>query len=201
MTRVAMLGMSRTEQVVAALGALGLVSAGVIVAFKRSGTPPAPPESRFFSASAEQAAQPLAIVIDVGGEVQRPGLYSLAEGARTQDAILAAGGLTPNADAGRVNLASPLRDGAKVYVPARTDAQPVTVATEPMVTGTPDRLVSINRATAEELESLPGIGPTIAQRIVEYRQTRGDFRRPEDLLNVAGIGEKKLAVLRPLITL
>jgi competence protein ComEA len=70
-----------------------------------------------------------------------------------------------------------------------------------MVTGTVGGRVNLNRATAEELESLPGIGPKIAQRVVEYRQTRGEFRRPEDLLNVPGIGEKKLAALRPLIAL
>lgn len=201
---IAMFGMTRAQQVATVVGILGLVSAGVIVGAKRSKAPPPPSDSRFFKGSAQQAAQPTVIVVQVAGEVARPGLYRLMEGSCVKDAVTAAGGLTPAADPSALNLAAQLRDGSRLLVPAR---RPVTLSPTAQSIRSSDRpyapralMVNVNVATAEELESLPGIGPRTAQKIVAYRRAHGYFRRPEDLKKVSGIGDKKLARLRPFIT-
>lgn len=145
------------------------------------------------------------IWVDVGGAVAAPGLYQLPPTARVQQAIEAAGGLAADADLRSVNLARPLADGEKVYVPTAGEAPPTppeepaaSARTAPVDLGV-GRL-DINKATAAELEALPAIGPKTAQAIVEYRQANGPFRSVEDLLKVKGIGEATLAKIRNLIT-
>ncbi len=132
-----------------------------------------------------------ALVIDVTGEVVSPGVYELPAGSRVIDAIKAAGGARPKAALSDLNLARVIKDGEQIYVDliytsgarVRADAK----------TSTPRGPININRATASELDSLDGIGPVIAKRIIAYRTTNGAFVAIEDLLKVSGIGDAKFA--------
>jgi len=127
----------------------------------------------------------------VTGAVNRPEtLVSLPLGSRVQDAIQAAGGATDAADLARINLGQILNDGDLVYVPPLME--------EPIQTPTPNHLplVHINSATLQELQTLPGIGPTLAQAIIDYRAQNGPFRSLADLDNVPGLGPTKLEAIR-----
>ena len=128
------------------------------------------------------------ITVHVAGAVRSPGVVEVAAECRVGDAIAAAGGVLPDADLGRVNLAAPLADGQQVLVPATSAEAAGTVAG--------DGRVRINLAGVDELEALPGVGPVLAERIVAYREEHGPFTVVEDLLDVPGIGEAKLAALR-----
>lgn len=136
----------------------------------------------------------VAVYVHVHGAVTTPGLYRLSEGARVVDAVAAAGGLTDDADAGAVNLARTLLDGEQVRVPVIGETPPAAGADSA-------GRVRVNAADAAALETLPGIGPALAQRIIAWRTDNGPFRSVEDLLAVPGIGEKVLAGLRDLVTL
>lgn len=133
------------------------------------------------------------LVVDVAGAVRRPGLYRLATGARVDDAVAAAGGGTARADIASVNLAAPLSDGEQVLVPARGAAGAVGAATG-------NTIVDLNSATAEQLDTLPGIGPSTAAKIVAYRQQHGAFHSLAELDAISGIGPSKLAELKGLVT-
>jgi competence protein ComEA len=124
------------------------------------------------------------INVSVAGEVNRPGTYSLPWGAKAEDAIRAAGGFSANAATILVNLAEPLDTGEQLFIPGLTSASGA-------------QRVSINSSSAEQLDTLPGVGPATAQRIIEGRP----YNKLEDLLEVKGIGEKTLEKLRPFITL
>jgi competence protein ComEA len=130
-----------------------------------------------------KATQP-DIMVSISGEVNKPGTYTLTWGSRVEDVITAAGGLTAGADANLVNLAEPLDTGRSIFVPS-------------VVTEQGEVRVSINNSSSQELDTLPGVGPAIAQRIIEGRP----YNTLEDLLDVKGIGEKTLEKLRPFITL
>lgn len=132
------------------------------------------------------------VVVHVAGAVAAPGVYELPEGARVHDAVLAAGGPVSGADVDQLNLAALLADGQKVYVPHEGERVPDLgeSASQPLI-------LSLNRASAQELEALPGIGPVLAGRIVAYRAANGPFRHVDDLINVSGIGPKLLEQLRP----
>lgn len=148
------------------------------------------------------------IVVQVGGAVKQPGVYRLETGARVEDAVFAAGGVTADADLSRFNMARKAIDGEMIIVPRAGDAPAAPsggstpTAGSTRATATPPRTgkVNINTANAEELDSLPGIGPELAQRIIAYRQAHGPFARIEDLDNVSGIGPSTLERLRDLIT-
>jgi len=133
------------------------------------------------------------LVVDVAGAVRRPGLYTLAPGTRVDDALAAAGGATPRADVTAVNLAAPLADGEQVVVPVRGAAGGASGAAGGTV-------VDLNSATAEQLDALPGIGPSTAAKIVAYRQQHGAFHSLAELDAVSGIGPSKLAELKGLVT-
>ena len=133
------------------------------------------------------------LVVDVAGAVRRPGLYRLATGARVDDAVAAAGGGTARADIAAVNLAAPLSDGEQVLVPARGAAGAVGAATG-------NTIVDLNSATAEQLDTLPGIGPSTAAKIVAYRRQHGAFHSLAELDAISGIGPSKLAELKGLVT-
>ena len=142
------------------------------------------------------------IVVHVDGQVAAPGVYELVEGeARVNDAIIAAGGLTGDADASSLNLASKVTDGQKVYVPAAREAQVASEAASAAATGaaaatSSGGLININLATVDELQTLSGVGESTAKAIVEERTSNGEFTCIEDLMRVSGIGEKKFAKLR-----
>jgi competence protein ComEA len=148
------------------------------------------------------------IVVHVAGEVKNPGVYTLSNSARMIDAVLAAGGATARADLEVINLATPLMDSSQIYVPAKGAAErPVFARPQPGMNGvqstqsSPDTngIVNINRASVTELDALPGVGPSTAQAIVDYRTTNGPFGSPEDLLNVKGIGPAKFDAMRKLV--
>ena len=131
---------------------------------------------------------PEAFVVHVSGAVNRPGLVTVPSSARVADAIAEAGGAAVGADLAGLNLASSVRDGEQIVVPL------VGAATTPGQAA--DRGIDLNRASAAELEDLPGVGPVLANRIVAYRDLHGSFAAVEDLLDVGGIGEAKLAAMR-----
>ena len=137
-----------------------------------------------------------ALVVDVSGAVRRPGLEHLPRGSRVADAIAAAGGATARADVGAVNLAAPLADGLQVVVPARGAGGAAAGGGGPP---SPTAPVDLNSATAEQLDALPGIGPSTAEKIVAYREAHGAFRSLEELDGVPGIGAGKIAQLKGLV--
>ncbi|TYT22436.1 ComEA family DNA-binding protein [Dictyoglomus thermophilum] len=142
------------------------------------------------------------VIVHVTGEVKNPGVYRLEEGARVVDAVNLAGGPLPSADLDRINLADFLKDGSKIYIPPKDDNLDSNSKNQNALKDGLEKKgkVNINTASKEELESLPGIGPTLAQRIIEYREENGVFTSAEDLLNVKGIGEKKLEKIKDQIT-
>ena len=141
------------------------------------------------------------LVIDVVGAVIHPGLLRLAPGSRVADAIAAAGGVSADADLAQVNQARTLADGEQVRVPRRGEVLPTTVGPRPGAKAptVPAQPVDLNAATAAELDALPGVGPSTAAAIVEWRTRHGRFRSVEDLLEVPGIGDAKLDRLRPFV--
>jgi competence protein ComEA len=160
------------------------------------------------AASAEPSAVP-DLVVDVCGAVARPGVYHLPAGARVCDLLDAAGGATSQAELAAVNLAAKLTDGQQVAVPKRGQAAPVAgtggsgagaggaATAGPSAASAP---VNLNLATAEQLDALPGVGPSTAQKIIDYRTANGSFRSVEDLKNVSGIGDAKFEALKDLVT-
>lgn len=146
------------------------------------------------------AAPPTArALVHVAGEVRRPGVYRVAAGARAIQAIRRAGGPTPRADLSALNLAAPVQDGQQVLIPRRAPAG-VTAAAGPGATASTGGTISLSSATAQDLEALDGIGPTLAARIVEWRTTNGGFASVDQLLDVPGIGPARLEALRARVT-
>ena len=160
-------------------------------------------------AASKPAAGGRRIWIHVAGAVRRPGLYRVAADARAGKAVDAAGGVTRRADLRAINLAATLRDGQQVIVPARGE-QPAAATAAPGVTSpapaagsaapggaaAPGAKVSLATATVEQLDGLDGIGPTLAQRILQWRDAHGGFKSVEQLREVEGIGEKRFESLR-----
>lgn len=146
---------------------------------------------------ADVTAPPASAVIYVHilGQVAVPGLYELPDGARAVDAVAAAGGFTEQADAAGLNLARFVSDGEQIVVPAIGDAAP---GAAPGVTG--EGLVNLNTADAATLDTLPGVGPATAAKILAWREQNGRFESVDDLLDVGGIGEAKLDAIRDLVT-
>lgn len=149
-------------------------------------------------APAKPAAGKL-LVVDVAGAVRRPGLYSLRTGSRIDDAIAAAGGATAKAQLDAVNLAAPVADGEQVVVPGRGAAGAATAVSPPAAGSSPSAPLDLNTATAEQLDTLPGIGPVTAQKILDYRQEHGAFHSVAELESVPGIGAGRLAQLKGLV--
>src|SRR4051794_1142348 len=145
------------------------------------------------------------LVVDVEGEVRRPGVQRVPDGARTAAAVSRAGGLTRRGDATAVNLAAPLHDGQQVVVPRRgatgaVAAAPPGAADPAAGGGGAGQQISLSTATVAQLDTLDGIGPTLAARIVAYRQAHGGFRSVDELKRVEGIGEKRFASLKQGVT-
>lgn len=154
------------------------------------------------------------VVVHVVGQVNKPGLVRLQPGARVADALAAAGGARKGADLAALNLARPVADGEQVLVPRPGEAVPGPGAGGAAAGGSTggsgggsgpggaaSGLVNLNTAGLEELDSLPGVGPVLAQRILDWRTEHGRFTSVEELGEVSGIGEKLLARLKPKVTL
>jgi competence protein ComEA len=139
------------------------------------------------------------VVVDVVGAVRRPGLYRLEQGSRIADAVARAGGATGKADLAQVNLAAPLADGEQVVVPKRGAAGVVGAAVGAGGTGAATGPVHLSTATLDQLDSLPGIGPVTAQKILDYRAKHGAFSSVDELDAVPGIGPSRMDQLRDLV--
>jgi competence protein ComEA len=204
----------------AALAAVALLVVGAGVAgYALVRTPPAPPTEQLLpyapgaggpaapgpGASTSSTMAP-GLVVHAAGAVAVPGVHRLPAGSRVEDLLAVAGGPAADADLDRVNLAAPVTDGQRVWIPRVGEATPPAVATgSPAATGTeaggePDGPIDLNTATAEQLDTLPGVGPATAAAIIEHRERHGPFRAVDDLLDVPGIGDAKLAQLRDLVT-
>ena len=199
---------SRAQLVAYALAALVVVVLGVRYMQGQahgSGAPiastPAPATTGSGSGSGAVRLEPRAAtvaLVHVAGAVRTPGVYRLRDGERVQDAVRRAGGPRAGADLNAINLAAKVADGQQVVVPRRGAAGAATVsgagAGEPG--GPPQAPVSLNTATAEQLDTLDGVGPATATKILEYRRQHGGFRSIDDLGEIPGIGPKRLAALR-----
>ena len=195
------------KTVLAALVALIVLSAGA-VAFQR--THSLPPDD---AAPGTPAASRRPLSVQVSGAVVHPGVYPLQSGDRVAQAVEAAGGLTPDAEAKAVNLARHLRDGQSIQIPRKQSAPPASVKpaahpsspSPPRPTPPPPPAapapVNLNTADATQLAHLPGLTRSLAQRIVAYRTDHGPFHRPEELLLVKGMTATILAQARPYLIL
>jgi competence protein ComEA len=153
-----------------------------------SGTAAAAAPSSSTAVPAPVAARPLVHVV---GAVRHPGVYQLDDGARARDAVAAAGGATRRAALDGLNLAAPVADGEQVVVPVRGGGG----AVAPAAAGSSDAPVHLNSATLEQLETLDGVGPALAQRIIDYRSEHGGFRSLDELDQVSGFGPARMAAL------
>ncbi len=183
------------------LGAFVVVLAGRPQPVQITIIPPEP------TSTALPTATPPPIMVYVTGSVANPETtVSLPQGSRVSDALEAVGGVLDNADLERVNLAGILHDGDQIHVPALDevalglDEVDTEVGKDLLPTPSGGTVVYINTATQEELETLPGIGPAMAQRIIDYREANGPFHSLEDLDNVRGIGPATLENLAPLVS-
>ncbi|MFI8940769.1 helix-hairpin-helix domain-containing protein [Streptomyces syringium] len=145
------------------------------------------------------------VVVDVAGKVRRPGIQRLPSGSRVVDALNAAGGSRPGTDTTGLNRARVLADGEQIVVGA-TASPPVAAAAGnagspggPGGSGSPSGPISLNAATVDQLDTLPGVGPVLAQHIIDYRTRHGGFRSVDELRQVNGIGNRRFTDLRPLV--
>ncbi len=210
--RLAFVGPRRVVAVV--VTSLGL---GVLAWFVLSPTPtPVELVAPRAAATTTVAERMSTLVVHVAGAVKRPGVYEVPGGSRVIDALQAAGGPLQGADLEKINLAVSVADAEQIFIPRRSSPRPrPTVAPRhrpgagsiapgapggspagPSSSGGTVRTVNVNTATSSQLESLPGIGPSLARAIVAYRTQKGAFTKVEDLLNVPGIGAAKLAAMR-----
>jgi len=149
--------------------------------------------------------KPALLIVDVTGEVLNPGVYELNANARVIDAVKAAGGAKKSADLSLINLARVVKDGEQIYIEAKISSQSARYRSSDnsslssMRASIGNGTININRASAKELERLPGIGPVLASRIVQFRSANGSFLTVEDLGKVPGIGNSKLEKFRNLI--
>ncbi|MEI4368120.1 helix-hairpin-helix domain-containing protein [Streptococcus suis] len=154
--------------------------------------------------STEVSEEPSQLVVDVKGAVAKPGLYTLAAGARVNDAVDAAGGLTSQADPKSINLAQKLSDEAVVYVASKDENISVVTSTTASSAMSQEEkntsLVNLNTATEADLQTISGIGAKRATDIIAYREANGGFKSVDDLNNVSGIGDKTMESIRPYVT-
>jgi competence protein ComEA len=192
------ISLTRQQVVVLGLALLGVLAL-VGTRLARTGTATAPARAAPLGALKAAPAPRGRLFVDVVGAVRQAGLYRLHEGDRVFDAVSRAGGATAQADLSAVNLAAPLVDGTQVVVPARVSPSSGATASPPAGTGTPAK-VSLGSATAEQLDTLPGIGPVTAQKIIDWRTAHGPFRSVDALDDVPGIGPARIEQLRDLVT-
>ncbi|HFH9947582.1 TPA: helix-hairpin-helix domain-containing protein [Streptococcus suis] len=152
----------------------------------------------------EASEEPTQLIVDVKGAVEKPGLYTLEAGARVNDAVKAAGGLTSQADPKSVNLAQKLSDESVVYVASKDENISVVASTTASSAMSPEEkstsLVNLNTATEADLQTISGIGAKRAADIIAYREANGGFKSVDDLNNVSGIGDKTMESIRPYVT-
>ena len=179
-----------------AYAALAVVIGLLGARYVRSAAPaPAPAASPAHAVAVTAGGR--SAVVDVAGAVRRPGVYTLDPGARVLDAVRRAGGARRGANVAAINLAARLVDGQQIVVPGRVAAPAAAAGAVAGAAVAPSAPVSLGSATLEQLETLDGVGPATAQKIVAYRTQHGGFRSVDDLTSVPGIGPKKLAAIKP----
>lgn len=144
----------------------------------------------------EREKEPVFVIVHVSGAVKQPGVYELKEGSRVIDAVNMAGGMVEDSDPDAINLAKKLVDEEKIYVPRKNETITEQYIVETVET---DNRININTADQRELESLPGIGPVLAQRIIDYRTRNGPFQSSQDIMKVSGIGASKYEDIKDMI--
>jgi competence protein ComEA len=194
-------------RVLAVAGVLAAILAGVYLWSSRPAVHPAP-QAIVHPAAARPttapapgpsgAAGPSTVIVDVAGKVRHPGVVTLPAGARVIDAIKKAGGVRPGTKTENLNLARRVVDGEQILVGVTVTPAPANPPASPGASpqGAP---VDLNTATAAELDQLPGVGPVLAQRIVDYRTQHGGFRSVDELRQVSGIGDAKFTDLKSLV--
>lgn len=191
--------LQRRRLLLAAAGSLALillVGRFVLGAGTTTVAPLPPPPTEGAGVTGLPAAR---VVVDVVGAVRRPGLYRLEQGSRIADAVARAGGATGKADLALVNLAAPVADGEQVVVPKRGAPGAAGGGAGAGGTGVPTGPVQLSTATLDQLDSLPGIGPVTAQKILDYRAKHGAFSSVDELDAVPGIGPSRMDQLRDLV--
>ncbi|WP_329068334.1 ComEA family DNA-binding protein [Streptomyces sp. NBC_01429] len=198
---------SAPETVGAAVPASGVPSRPVPEGPGPLALPPPPQQQQTAGPSAEAAR----VVVDVGGEVRRPGVLRLPPGSRVADALHAAGGAKPGTDLTWLNRARVLVDGEQLVVDGQAPSDPAPAGAGGGAVGAGGMVgaagggdaaggpLSLNTATLEQFDTLPGVGPVLAQRIVDYRTQHGGFRSVDELREVSGIGDRRFADLQPLV--
>ena len=217
------------NQLVALSAIVGIALVGMILVFAKAHTGAGrgritftePQEAKVSKEAPAIPGTPAQICIHVAGKVSKPGLYNLKPGCRISDAIKAAGGPLANADMESINLAEILADGQQIYIAPKGEVPPPTKSVVRGGTSKPKHsetskegqapavekltpgkgTVNINSAGLNELQRLPGIGPALGQRIIDFRKEHGRFTSADQLDQVKGIGPKKLAKIKPLVTL
>jgi competence protein ComEA len=191
------LPLSPSRRRVAAAALVAVVA--LVLAFKQAASdePTGSGAEPIETIAAAPPPPPERVLVHVVGAVRRPGLYELPENSRVADAVKRAGGTTAKADVALVNLAAPVADGTQIVVPGRSTAARAAAGTVPLPATGP---VNLNSATLEQLDTLPGVGPVTAQKIIAYREQNGAFRSVDDLDAVPGIGPARLEELRTLVT-
>jgi competence protein ComEA len=219
---------SRGEQIVIGLCLLGLLVAGGVWLYTTGSRADRWEEETLLTPpSAALVEEEKVVLVHICGEVRRPGVYRVKPTNRVLEVIKFAGGATAQADVNALNLAALVQDGERIYVPTKAEAQAALVAAavaelrqavdegaarsptssskstpspKPTLPPRPRGRININTATAAQLDLLPGVGPSIARRIIDHRRKNGLFRKPEDLIEVEGISEKTFERMRPYVT-
>jgi competence protein ComEA len=177
----------------AAALALVLLTAWYLTRSRPADSAAAPPVATI-AVARDDSGSGSRLIVDVAGAVRKPGVYRMTSGARVEDALKRAGGATAHADLSQINRAAKLEDGRQVLVPRRPSraaaSAPATAA------ATPAQPVNLNTATLEQLDTLDGVGPATAQKIIDFRTAHGGFGSVDELDQIPGIGEKRLAALR-----
>jgi competence protein ComEA len=191
----------RRPLLVAAVALVLILLAGRFVLAAGTTTPAAPLPPPPLDGAGVTGLPSARVVVDVVGAVRRPGLYRLEQGSRIADAVARAGGATRKADLAMINLAAPLADGEQVVVPKRGPPGAAVGGTggAAATPGVPAGPVHLNTATLEQLDSLPGVGPVTAQKILDYREKHGAFSSVDELDAVPGIGPARMDTLRDLV--
>jgi competence protein ComEA len=179
----------------AAAAVLALLSAWYLARSRPSSAapPPAAPSISVHDDAGEGGGR---VVIDVAGAVRKPGVYRLSSSQRVEDALDRAGGPTHRADLSQLNRAAKLEDGRQILVPTRASRRASAASAASPSSATPAQPVNLNTATLEELDTLDGVGPATAQKILDFRTEHGGFGSVDELDQIPGIGEKRLAALR-----
>jgi len=174
-----------------------LIMAGAITSYIKS----RPTKIEIIDSQKKERCGEEKIKVHVAGAVIQPGLYEMEKGTRVADAVKAAGGSAPDALIDKINLAETLRDGQKITVPRKGESPPDgsgLTGINPVISER-NKKININTASAEELETLPGIGPALASKIVKYRNEKGQFSSIQSLKKVPGIGQKKFESIKDLV--